>query len=121
MTIKKKFQLTRLLTILIPFICTIILITHLIFNSLGYDFKAFNYLGGTSIIVWIYFLWNSYIYNLCIYHRIYLYYIIFANSLAIIDNYLKLPINTHTYYTILFIGFGIAIIIYSYLKYKNNK
>lgn len=121
MEAKKKFQLARVLTMLVPFICSLLFVIDLVLNFYGYDYRIINYLGGTSIIIWIYLLYNSYVFNLCTHHRIFIYYLIITNSLAIIDYYIGIPIDTINYYIMLFVGFGVAVLLYGYLKFKENK
>lgn len=121
MDLKRRLKIAKMLTNLAPFTCTVILVIHLICDFLGCESRIFNYIGGTSIIVWMYLLWNSYVFSMCLHHRIFIYYLILANLLGMTDYNIGLPITTENYCLMLFLGFGISVILYSYLKFKENK
>lgn len=121
MIIKTKLQIGRILTHTIPILCSIIFLIHCILDFYDIEFKACNYIGGTSILMWVYLLYNSYMYNLCVYHRMFIYYLICSNCISIIDTYYGIPITDAQYLSVFVIGFGTAVLLYGYLKFKENK
>lgn len=121
MTVKMKYTVGRIMTTYIPILCSVIILLHCIFNFYGSDPYIFSYLGGTSILVWIYFLWNSYLFGLCIYQKMFIYYLIFSNLLAIIDIYIGIPLSDINYLLVYCISFGITILLYGYFKFRENK
>ena len=114
MTVKMKYTVSKIMTTYIPMLCSVIILLHCIFNFYGSDPHIFSYLGGTSILVWIYFLWNSYLFGLCIYQKMFIYYLIFSNLLAIIDIYIGIPLSDINYLLVYCISFGITILLYVY-------
>lgn len=121
MTVKMKYTVGKIMTTHIPMLCSVIILLHCIFNFYGSDPHIFSYLGGTSILVWIYFLWNSYLFGLCIYQKMFIYYLIFSNLLAIIDIYIGIPLSDINYLLVYCISFGITILLYGYFKFRENK
>lgn len=121
MTTKIKFTIGRLLTTYIPMLCSLIIVIHSICNFYDIDNPIFSYIGGTSLLIWIYFLWNSKLFGLCIHQRMFIYYTIFANSVAIIDTYMGIPISDLNYLLVYCISFGITVLLYGWFKYKENK
>lgn len=121
MTVKMKYTVGRIMTTYIPMLCSVIILLHCIFNFYGSDPHIFSYLGGTSILVWIYFLQNSYLFGLCIYQKMFIYYLIFSNLLAIIDIYIGIPLSDINYLLVYCISFGITILLYGYFKFRENK
>lgn len=121
MTVKMKYTVGRIMTTYIPMLCSVIILLHCIFNFYDSDPHIFSYLGGTSILVWIYFLWNSYLFGLCIYQKMFIYYLIFSNLLAIIDIYIGIPLSDINYLLVYCISFGITILLYGYFKFRENK
>lgn len=121
MTTKMKFTIGSLMTTYIPMLCSLIIVLHSICNFYERDFFIFSLLGGTSLLVWIYFLWNSYLFGLCIYQRMFTYYIIFCNCIAICDAYIGIPISDLNYLLVYCISFGITVLLYGWFKYKENK
>lgn len=121
MTVKMKYTVGRIMTTYIPILYSVIILLHCIFNFYGSDPHIFSYLGGTSILVWIYFLWNSYLFGLCIYQKMFIYYLIFSNLLAIIDIYIGIPLSDINYLLVYCISFGITILLYGYFKFRENK
>jgi len=117
----RKYQLARVITMITPLLCAIMLVFNLILNFNWYEYRIINYISGTSIIVWVYFLLMGYVFNLCTHHRMFTYYLIFANGSAIIDYYYTLPLTTENYYLMLFLGFGISVLLYGYLKFRDNR
>lgn len=114
-------KIDKNITIYFPMLCVIIMIIHSIFDFYEIYLRIFSYIGGTSLLVWIYLLWHSYLYKLCIHQKMFIYYLIFGNCIAIYDDYIGIPINDLNYLLVYCISFGITILIYGYFKYKENK
>lgn len=121
MHVKSKLEIGRVLTSILPIICSILVVCNSICVFYDIILHIFSYLGGTSILVWIYFLWNSNMYGMCLHHRMFIYYLIFTGTIGIIDDSIGVPISDFTYMLIYVIAFGISIIFYGVLKYIDNK
>ena len=121
MSLKNKFEIGKVLTVAFPFICSILVVINSICRCYDVDSIVISYIGGTSIIIWIYFLWNSYMYSMCLHHRMFIYYLIFSNMIGLIDTYIGIPVNDFNYMLIYVISFGISIIFYGILKFRDNQ
>lgn len=74
-------------------------------------------LAGTSILTLIFMYLCSYIFKFCLYHRLFLHYILINDILNYLDYYFTLPISDRylfcTYISITFVF--IVLIVYSYV------
>ena len=121
MSLKNKFEISRILTIIFPFICSFLVVANSICRCYDINLSIFSYVGGTSIIVWIYFLCNSYMYSMCLHHKMFIYYLIFSNMIGLIDTYIGIPVSDFNYMLIYVISFGISIMFYGILKFRDNR
>ena len=107
---------------ILPFILSAIGILHSIYYfNFEESGRIFSIIGGSSLIT-ILSLWVvSWCFRFCFYQKVFLYYLTAIQLINIIDEYYTLPIDNYNYYLISYITFGITIIIYAVLKFKENK
>lgn len=107
---------------ILPIIQSTICIIHMVlWFSLDIDLRILSIIGGSSLVT-ILSLWvASWCFRFCFYQKIFLYYLTAIQLINIIDEYYTLPINNYNYYLISYITFGITIIMYAVLKFKENK
>lgn len=107
---------------ILPIIQSTICIIHMIlWFSLDIDLRILSIIGGSSLIT-ILSLWAaSWCFRFCFYQKVFLYYLTAIQLINIIDEYYTLPISNYNYCLISYITFGITIIIYAILKFKENK
>lgn len=75
-------------------------------------------IAGMSLFTWIFLYIATYVFKFCIYHRMFLWYILIDDLLNIIDYYYELPIETSNLLMIhnSIIGIFLFIILYIYVK-----
>ena len=107
---------------ILPIIQSTICIIHMVlWFSLDIDLRILSIIGGSSLIT-ILSLWvASWCFRFCFYQKIFLYYLTAIQLINIIDEYYILPISNYNYCLISYITFGITIIMYAVLKFKENK
>ena len=107
---------------ILPIIQSTICIIHMVlWFSLDIDLRILSIIGGSSLIT-ILSLWAaSWCFRFCFYQKVFLYYLTAIQLINIIDEYYTLPIDNYNYYLISYITFGITIIMYAILKFKENK
>lgn len=107
---------------ILPFILSVIGILHSIYYfNFEESGRIFSIIGGSSLIT-ILSLWvTSWCFRFCFYQKVFLYYLTAIQLINIIDEYYTLPISNYNYCLISYITFGITIIMYAILKFKENK
>lgn len=116
--VRNKVKIANLFTILIPFILSIIFVINniLVFN--GVKCNLFNYIGGTSLLVIIYFYIISWVFKFCIYQKMFIHYLLIVNIINTYDYYFVIPISDYMLFLTNLSTFGICVILYGYFKYK---
>ena len=83
------------------------------------DIPAFSFVGGLSIIPWIFIYLASIVFKFCSYHRMFLYYIAIDNILSTIDYYCNIGFGLVPY--LLLIITTIFVVTYLHIKEKKNE
>lgn len=117
---KTLFQLTKALTFYIPVLFCLATFIDTTLCFLNIDVNFLHYLFGYSLSVLLYCLVNSFTFKQCVHHRIPIYYSLSVFIFNTIQYYLE-PVEDITYCYVFYIGTGATILLYSYLKYKDNK
>lgn len=117
-----RLQLLKVASQVLPFLLSIISILHTIyFFVFSQDGRVFSIIGGIGIMSIIYLWLSSWCFRFCFYQKVFLYYLTISQIVNIIDEYYTLPISNYNYCLVSFITFGCTIILYSTLKFKENK
>ena len=104
----------------IPIIIASLFITNntlIYFNVL---IPILTYIGGTSLIFLLVLYLMSWIFKFCYLYRLPLHYITIGNTIGILDRLFKFSISNIGMLRIYFILFGIMLIAYVWLMYKNR-
>lgn len=117
-----RLKILKVVFEILPFILSVIGILHSIYYfNFEESGRIFSIIGGSSLIT-ILSLWAaSWCFRFCFYQKVFLYYLTAIQLINIIDEYYTLPIDNYNYYLISYITFGITIIMYAVLKFKENK
>ena len=78
------------------------------------------YIGGTSFVFIVLLYILSFVFRFCSLYRIPLHYVTVGNTIGVLDTFLKFPISNLSMFRLYFILFGIMLIIYIWLMYKNR-
>lgn len=116
--------LYKVLLIILKVIPTIIALSYLlntIISYFGYSAGILSHLFGVSLITWLFLFISSIVYRYCIYHRMFLYYILITDSLNITDYYIGIPVNDFNLLSIHIIISGIFLFLILYFYVKVNK
>lgn len=104
----------------IPIIVSILYILNIICQYLKTAVPILIYLGGVSFIFITLLYLISFVFQFCYLYRIPLHYVTLGNLIGIIDQYFTIPISNIMLFRIYFIMFGIMLIVYIWLMYKNR-
>lgn len=109
----------------IPMIISMFYILNTILCWLGIDAPVLSNIAGVSLLTWSFLFLSDIVFKFCIYHRMFLYYILVDDLLNIYDFYFWLPLSTVKVLEVhsVLIGLLLFSILYIYLKSyaKDNK
>lgn len=109
----------------IPMIISMFYILNTILCWLGIDAPVLSNIAGVSLLTWSFLFLSDIVFKFCIYHRMFLYYILVDDLLNIYDFYFGLPLSTVKVLEVhsVLIGLLLFLILYIYLKSyaKDNK
>jgi hypothetical protein len=122
--LKSKYLYKILLLLLkyIPILISLVYIINTITAIFGIDLPVLSAIAGMSLLPWVFIYVATWVFRFCIYHRMFLYYILATDLTNIIDYYIHIPVD---YYGILMVhgiitGISLFLILYFYVK-KCNK
>lgn len=85
-----------------------------------FDIEApvFSYIGGLSLLPWLFLYLSSFVFKFCIYHRIPLYYVLVSDCISYYDLWFGLPLDNKELFVLHDILAGFTLFIIIYLKFK---
>ena len=116
---KRLYKLELILIKTIPFVISLAYIVNTILSYFEIEVELFSILCGMSVLPFIFLLISSFVFKFCIYHRTMIYYIGISELLSWIDYKCNIPISDNIYFVMMFIIFGIFLLLTIYFKIKN--
>ena len=110
-----------IITKYIPHFTAFIYVIYTLLGFLGIDLIELGHFVHISLMSWIYFYLNSFVFKYCYVHRLPLYYIALNEILVAIDTYYRIPISDFNLLVIHIILIGILILVYSYYYIEKKK
>lgn len=106
----------------IPMIIALIYILHMGLSYFYIDIPVLSHIAGISLFPWVFMYIATLVFKFCLYHRIFLYYILIVDIINIIDYYIGIPISDLELLMvhIIILGILLFIILYSYVR-KNKR
>lgn len=117
--LKRNNTLYKVLLIIIKYIPMVIALCYMI-NTIFY-IEPLSNIAGVSLLTWIFLYLSSIVFRFCVYHRMFLWYILIDDILNIIDYYWQLPISTDNILRIHNILIGTTLFIILILYVRNHK
>lgn len=77
----------------IPMIIALIYILNTILSYFYIDIPVLSNIAGISILPWLFMYIATVVFKFCLYHRMFLWYILVTDLLNIVDYYLTIPIK----------------------------
>lgn len=105
----------------IPLLIALCYVLNTVTAVFGIYIEPLSNIAGMSLLTWIFLYIATYVFKFCIYHRMFLWYILIDDLLNIIDYYYELPIETSNLLMIHNSIIGIFLFIILYLYVKNHK
>ena len=108
----------------IPLVITLFYILNILLFRSGIDAPVISNIAGVSLLTWLFLYLSNIVFKFCIYHRLFLYYILVTDLINIYDFYFSIPISTSRLFEVhsILIGLLLYAILFVYLNYdKDNK
>lgn len=105
----------------IPSLIALCYILNTVMALFGIYIEPLSNIAGMSLLTWIFLYIATYVFKFCIYHRMFLWYILVDDILNIVDYYYELPIETGNLLMLHNSIIGIFLFIILYIYVKNHK
>lgn len=126
---KRLYKTLLLLLKYIPIITGILYIVNTVLSYFYIDIPAISSLVGISLSTWIFMYISAIVFKFCIYHKMFLHYILIVDTLNIIDLYIGIPLDNLELLMLhmILLGLFLVLILGLYVKtykattFKNNR
>lgn len=92
---KRLYKLALIYLRIIPMLLAACDFTNTMLCLLGVYIDIPSYIGGVSFLTLAFLYLVSYVFRFCIYHRMFLHYILVNNILSIFEYYIGFPVGTN--------------------------
>lgn len=114
---KEQYKFVLKYIKVIPMLIALCDVLNTITCFLGFDIEIFSFIGGISFLTLAFLYLISYVFKFCIYHRIFLHYILFNNIIGTLEYTVGIPISTQLFITLWSIITGVFIfLVLAYYK-----
>ena len=120
--VNSRSSIHKLLILLIKYIPPVIAFCYMVNTIVAYitdvTIEPLSNIAGMSLMTWIFTYVASWVFHFCIYHRLFLYYILVDDAINIADYYWIIPVSTDNILMIhnIFVGLLIFILVYIYVR-----
>ena len=97
-----------------PMLLALCDLLNTLFCLIGYPVDIFSYLGGVSFLTLAFLYLVSYVFKFCIYHRMFLHYVVVNNLLSMIEYYIGFPVDTNGLIAIFSVNAGLFLFLILY-------
>ena len=117
---RRTYKLMLGMLKVIPMLLAFLAILNTMFGFLGIDCSIISMLGGISFLPLVFLYLASFVFRFCVYHRMFLHYILVNNILEFVDYYIGIPIDTFNLFVlhVILIGLFLFLVLYFYRKEK---
>lgn len=115
---KLRYKIMLLLAKYIPIAIALCYFGNTTLSYIGIDAPILSFIGGLSILPFIFLYNTSFVLKFCVYHRMPLYYILVSDCIAYYDICFGIPVSYRTLFSINCIIAGLFVIATLYLKFK---
>ena len=107
---------------IIPMAMAGLYLLNTVLSYFDIDYSVVSYLTGLGLIPWLFILVASYTLKFCVYHRLFLWYIVANDLVCWIDYNFEFPVSDRGYLLLHFIvaGLFIFLILYFHQKCKRH-
>lgn len=91
---KALYKVTLEFLKVIPMLLALCDVANTIVSLLGYELIVLSFIGGISILTLLFLYLVSFVFRFCIYHRMFLHYILINNIVSTVEYTVGIPIST---------------------------
>jgi hypothetical protein len=118
---KEWYKVTLGLLKIIPMLLAICDALNTLFCLLGYDVIIFSFVGGVSFLTLAFLYLVSYVFRYCVYHRMFLHYVLVNNIISTIEFTVGLPVDFLGLCCIFSINFCVFLFLILYFRKKERR
>lgn len=87
-------------------------------NKFDIDAPVISNISGVSLLTWLFLYLSSLVFQFCIYHRLFLYFILATDFINIYDYYFNIPLEDEQIIEVhsIIIGILIFLLLYTHIK-----
>lgn len=104
----------------IPMLISIFYMLNTVLCWIEIDTPVISNIAGVSILTWLFLYLSSIVFQFCIYHRMFLYYILVTDLINIYDFYLGIPISTVQLLSVHSVIISVLLFLLLYIHIKNH-
>lgn len=116
---KESNNLYKALLLILKYIPMVIALCYML-NTIFY-IEPLSNIAGVSLLAWIFLYIASVVFRFCVYHRMFLWYILIDDLLNIVDYYWQIPLSTDNILRIHNVLIGVTLFIVLILYVRNHK
>lgn len=120
-SLRSKYLYKILLILLkyIPIMIALFYVLNTVSALCGIDIPVLSNIAGMSLFTWIFMYIAAWVFQFCIYHRMFLYYILVTDIINIYDYYIGINHDIVALHISL-IGISLFLILYFYVKHNKR-
>lgn len=118
---KRSHKLLLLVLKFIPMVTALCYLLNTVFACFGIDTPILSHISGMSLLPWLFILIATFVFRFCIYHRMFLYYILVSDIVNILDYYIGIPVTAYGIITIQFCIAGVFLFLILYFYVNRSK
>lgn len=118
---KYLYKLLLIMLKYIPILITVVYMINAVLNLLGVSISLLEKIAGMSLLTWTFMYLASSVFKFCIYHKLFLYYILTTDLINIINCHFVIPNYICKILLALMILLGIILFMSLYAYVENNK
>lgn len=120
-SLRSKYLYKVLLILLkyIPIMIALFYVLNTVSALCGIDIPVLSNIAGMSLFTWIFMYIAAWVFQFCIYHRMFLYYILITDIINIYDYYIGINHDIVALHISL-IGISLFLILYFYVKHNKR-
>ena len=112
------YKLEILFLKIIPMVLAGCFLANTILSYFGIETEVLSYIAGIGILPLLFIYLSSFVFKFCVYHRMFIYYILVNNVLCFIDDKWGIPISNIEFVLLHIILAGISLFLILFLKFK---
>ena len=118
---RRSHKLLLIVLKFIPMVTALCYLLNTVFACFGIYPEFLSHIAGMSLLPWLFILIAAHVFKFCIYHRMFLYYILVSDIISVIDYYIGIPLDTYSIIAVQFAVAGMFLFLILYFYVKCNK